>query len=470
MKTRGRSVVDVKCYILVFACPVTKAVNLQVIESKGADGIVDGLTRLGCETGFPSFMLVDQESSILKALKEAEVDLRSVDFYLYKEKGVRFKTCPVSGHNFHGLVERKIKSAQEILQKCDFATMRLHTTGLQTLCKSVENEMNNLPLGYSYGRDADNSPMLKLIFPNMLRVGRNNKRALEGLVRLPNGPGILMDKVEKAYAVFFRLWNITMVPKLLKFHKWYDGESRLAVGDVVYFQKNESDLASRWSIGQVVEVVEGTDGVIRRATVKYQNSAETEPRETDRAARKLVKLFNIDDTTWKDDMNEVEKILDVMKKEGETLPKKAATEYEVIPPKNAGLRIRLKARSDRSVERATPVQNNLKAKDAKKKMEKCSVCCCQSHHKFQEHEEVEAFQMFQKCVNDGEPDCFISNLLDRSWDDNMQFQEHLLTSALEGRDIMSWLCALHTDFKLGERLSIEDDLSYDSSEHSLSYL
>ena len=65
METRKRKALQVKCYVLVFLCPTTKHVNLQVIENKSADGVVDGINRLGCEVGFPSFVLVDQDSRIL---------------------------------------------------------------------------------------------------------------------------------------------------------------------------------------------------------------------------------------------------------------------------------------------------------------------------------------------------------------------------------------------------------------------
>ena len=115
---------------------------------------------------------------------------------------MKFKTCPFSGNNYNGLMERKISTVQECLDKHEVNGMRLHATGLQTFCKLIENEMNNLPCGYSFGRDADNSPLLKLIFPNMLRVGRNNSRALDGPVKMPNGPGELMKKVETAYKMF----------------------------------------------------------------------------------------------------------------------------------------------------------------------------------------------------------------------------------------------------------------------------
>ena len=97
MKTRHKAVVEAKCYVLVSVCPITKLVNLQVIEGK-----------------------------------------------------------------------------------------------------LVENDLNDLPMGYSYARDSDNSPLLKLIFPNMLRIGRNNRRALEGPFKLPSDPTDLIKKVEEA--------------------------------------------------------------------------------------------------------------------------------------------------------------------------------------------------------------------------------------------------------------------------------
>ena len=117
MSTRGRQPIDVKCYVLVFVCPTTKLTNLQVIEGKSADAVMDGVTRLGCEVGIPSFVLVDQDSGILKVLKEAEVNVRDLQMVLHKEKGIRFRTCPVSGHNFHGAVERKIRSVRSVLRK-----------------------------------------------------------------------------------------------------------------------------------------------------------------------------------------------------------------------------------------------------------------------------------------------------------------------------------------------------------------
>ena len=65
-----------------------------------------------------------------------------------------------------------------IWSKCGFDKMRLHATGVQTLASLIANDINNIPLGYAYGRDENNSPLLRLLSPKMLRLGRNNGRAL----------------------------------------------------------------------------------------------------------------------------------------------------------------------------------------------------------------------------------------------------------------------------------------------------
>ena len=322
-ETRNRKVVRAKVHIMCFVCPVSKLINLQVIESKSADGVLEGLTRLGCEHGFPKFLILDQESSFMKAVKDAEVCLKDLQFRSYKEHGIICEVAPVSGHNFTGLVERKIRTVQDAFQKIDLENKRLHATGLQTLAKLVENDINNVPLGFSYGRDADNTPLLKLITPNLLKIGRLNSRALDGPVRFPKGPKDLMVKVEQTYDAFFKVWNATMVPKLLHQPKWFKECPELKPGDIIYFQKTENELSSDWTVGQVYYVTRSKDGVVRRVCVKYFNHNENKPRFTDRAVRSLVRLFNIEDTYYMNDMAKVDKLITELRKD--EVPRKVET-------------------------------------------------------------------------------------------------------------------------------------------------
>ena len=129
---------------MTFACPVSKLINLKVIESKSADGVLEGLTRLGCEHGFPKYLLLDQDSSFKKVVNNAEVymrDLKDLKLRSYKEHGIIFEMAPVSGHNFTGLVERRIRTVQEAFKKIDLPNKRLQ--GIITLRSNYGSGLQN---------------------------------------------------------------------------------------------------------------------------------------------------------------------------------------------------------------------------------------------------------------------------------------------------------------------------------------
>ena len=307
--TRNRNVLQAKCWVLVFVCPVTRLTNIQVIEKSDNSGMIDGVTRLSCEVGVPKFILVDDDSALVKAVQEVEINLLNTQLALHTEYGIEFSICPVSGHNQHGQVERKIRSIKDSLKEAGFQNKRLHATGFQTLLKLIENQLNNFPLGYVYGRDQDNNPLLKMITPNMLRVGRSNERALDGPMRMPKGDGELLKEVEKTYNSWFKVWNASYVPKLVSQPKWFRQDRDLLEGDIVMFQKSESSLDSRWTLGTVDQLVRSRDGLVRRVIVRYQNAKEDVHRLTDRNLRRLVKIWSCDDLNTDEELAELQKKL-----------------------------------------------------------------------------------------------------------------------------------------------------------------
>ena len=60
-----------------------------------------------------------------------------------------------------------------------------------------------------------------------------------------------MVKVEQIYEAFFRVWNASVVPKLIPQPKWFKESSELKPGDIIYFQKTENELSSNWTVGMV---------------------------------------------------------------------------------------------------------------------------------------------------------------------------------------------------------------------------
>ena len=412
-ETRNKRVISCKAYVMTFVCPVSKLSNLQVIEAKNSEAVLEGLIRLGCEQGFPHMLILDQDTAFMKMVTDAEVNLQDLQHRAFTEFGIRFKVAPVQGHNMIGLAERKIRAVQEIFEKIDLKNVRLHATGFQTLCKLVENNLNNLPLGYSYGRDADNSPLLKIITPNLLRIGRLNSRSLSGPIKYPKGPKEFLKKVEDTYEAFFKIWNEVYIPKLIPQPIWFKESKKLKVNDVIYFKKVANELSSAWTVGQVDAVFRGSDKMIRKVTIRYTNAGQDGYRTTDRAVRSLVRLFSIEDSYFIDDLAEVEKRMEALNSEDGAL--------------------------------AANIVINLASED------KCG-CCCKAHCSLIHFDGATA-----KCYEVSKMSVFTSRLVHKDiqspdlYPDEEFLDDHepILAMFHEDEDhALAMMCALETDFSL----------------------
>ena len=65
-----------------------------------------------------------------------------------RQHGVEFEVCPVAGHNQHGHVDCVIRSLQASFIDSGLLTKRYTATTLKRLAKLIENNYNNLPIGY----------------------------------------------------------------------------------------------------------------------------------------------------------------------------------------------------------------------------------------------------------------------------------------------------------------------------------
>ena len=281
-----------------------------VAEKSDASGILDAVTRLCCEIGVPNVLLADSDSALVKAIRDMEVNMVNLKLQMFNERGIRFELCSVGGHNEHGLVERSIRSLQDSMEECGLSKKRLTATGLQTLCKLMENDCNNLPFGFKYDRDQDNTEVLKILTPNMMRHGRINCRSLAGPLRLPHGASEMAAKVSSTYEAWYKVWSDSYIPKLLFRPKWHKTDVDLKVGDIVYFNKDDSGFSSPWVLGMVENLEHGDDGLIRKVLIKYRNASESQDRFTPRSIRTVCKLWSEDDWSLLDDLAELQIRLD----------------------------------------------------------------------------------------------------------------------------------------------------------------
>ena len=295
-------------YMLVFGCASTGTVNCQIMEGgKNTGNVLDALNRFFVEACVPKIFYVDKDSALLKAISEAELDVFSVDGVLSRERGITVQTCPAMGHNAHGRIERRIRMLQEAFDRSEMKRFKLHGLGWQTLAKRLEHDVNSIPLGFLTHRE-DTAPLLRILTPNFLRINAGANRSPTSLFNLPSTNADLIDRVEEAYRVFYKVWNEDYIPLVANRQKWHDVNEDLEENDVVYFKLRDSAMGSKWLIGKIEGTKKSKDGKVRKVDIGYKFDTEQGSREfrvVERPVRECVKLMNLEDTTLFDDIKTV---------------------------------------------------------------------------------------------------------------------------------------------------------------------
>ena len=100
------------------------------------------------------------------------------------------------------------------------------------------------------------------------------------------------------------------LPLIIKSQKWHDDDEPINVNDIVYFKLRDSPMKAEWRIGKIDSIKRGRDEKIREVNVAYkifkEDSDEWRHNVVTRPVRELVKLFEVGDTTFAEDVASVQ--------------------------------------------------------------------------------------------------------------------------------------------------------------------
>ena len=91
---------------------------------------------------------------------------------------------------------------QDSLEKSGMKNSRSMATGWQTIAKAIEHQVNEVPLGYLYEDSGDGSPLLRLLWPNLLCRLTSN-RAPCGMFNIPKTPNDTKTKITEIYDLWY---------------------------------------------------------------------------------------------------------------------------------------------------------------------------------------------------------------------------------------------------------------------------
>ena len=259
-------------------------------------------------------MFPDKQSGLENMLREVGVTLKDASGRMYKEYGIIFWTCPAQAHWQHGRVERVARSIRESLRRTDFTGQRLHIMGWQTICKSIENTLNDVPIGYTSKHTKNNAEILEVLSPNVLKFGRLNARSPQAPLLMPDVD--LRDytlKVQQLWEAWWKLWQEYYVEQLFEQQKWFTEGEEVQIGDLVMFKKKSSEFNSHFSLGKIDEVCESHDDRVRNVWIRYKNATENNSRRVQRDVKTIYKVLGVKDTSLHASLEQAWKIVQEIK-------------------------------------------------------------------------------------------------------------------------------------------------------------
>ena len=280
-----------KAYIVLFTCPVTRAIHVEAVQNQSCDTFLMTFRKFCNRRTFPSVMLSDNATTFVAAadyLKEMADNIQCKEYL--KEIQCTWKFIPARAPWFGAIWERLIGLFKSCLKKV-LGQALLSFEELSCVVVELEAIINDRPLSYVPGE----INQLEVLTPNHLLYGRKlrsfpkEETNWEEIYKDPSYGQ--KEQVEKRYQYIAKVcsdlwkrWEHEYLTTLRETHrtgKQHDSWPRK--GDIVLIR--DEGPRNRWKMGEVIELNTGPDSIPRVATVRTAQSQLIRP---------IVKLYPLE--------------------------------------------------------------------------------------------------------------------------------------------------------------------------------
>ena len=246
-----------KVHVALYTCAASRGIFLDVVEDLSALSFLNSLRRFIAERGVPRLIVSDHGSAFVAAETQAFV----------AEKLIRWQYNLEAAPWWGGLFESLVKSVKNCLKKT-VGLKRINFIELQTILKEIQMILNNRPLCEPVEEDCD------FLTPNSVLFGRRLQSSNQQLT-INDAPEQYVTKLSKRFTNlnwildhFWKIWRQEYIASLRDIHarQSFKKGGDLNLNEIVIVV-NEKLPRYRWSLGRVVELIRGKDGVLRGARV-----------------------------------------------------------------------------------------------------------------------------------------------------------------------------------------------------------
>ena len=265
-----------KAYLLI-GCSLTRAVHLEILPDLSTDEFIYNFKRFIARRGKPDKVYSDNAKTFVPAAKRVRKITKDeqVNDYLARNNikwQFNLSKAPWWGGQYERLIGLVKQAFYKVVGRSSFMWKEL-----QEIILDVEICLNNRPLAY-----VEDDHELPVLTPNAIITGQpcvlpvDDEESTEEEEMRKRAKHIL--KCKKA---MWKRWTGAYLRALRERHNLkYEGKERTPkVGDVVLI-KDDSRNRWKWSVGIVMELYEGRDGVVRGAKLKQGRHISIVPYST----------------------------------------------------------------------------------------------------------------------------------------------------------------------------------------------
>ena len=272
-----------KCWIIVYCCRSTKAVEL--IPSCGYDtqSFMLKHQEFVYRRGAPVSIVSDRGTQLVSAGKLlAQKDMPDKwnwSKITSENSASNWTFVPIGSPHFNGLPESTVKVLKRTLELTLSPGVVLTYPELVTLLWKIAYTVNSRPLGLlNTSQDSQQEDNMVPLTPNMLLLGRSSSFSPCMEFSENERFSARLAYVSQVEQEWWDRWIRVVLPTLFSYKRWKVKQKNLEVGELVML-RYPGNYKDDYCIAKVTAVHPSEDGLVRQVTVEYRKKNSREVTE-----------------------------------------------------------------------------------------------------------------------------------------------------------------------------------------------
>ena len=277
----------IKCWIAVYCCRATKAVDLYAVCGYDTQSFLTKHEEFVARRGAPNSVVSDRGTQLVsagKVLAQKSADSKNTPVgwdwarITSENAASNWIFAPIGSPHYNGLPEATIKVLKKTLNHAIRPGVELSYPELVTLLARIAYTVNDRPLGLAEtSASNEQEDFLAPLTPNMMLLGRSSSISPPMTYNANEKFCARLAFVAEVEKDWWRSWVKQVLPTLFSYKKWKKRQANIQVGEIVMLHYPGQLKNDYCIIARVDEVHPSSDNLVRQVSISYRKKNSREP-------------------------------------------------------------------------------------------------------------------------------------------------------------------------------------------------